>query len=378
MIYADYNATTPCLPTVAAGVAQVLLQDFGNPSSRHHLYGRRAHILLEQARQHVAALLDAHPEECTFTSGATESCNTALIGVLARQIGSRPRMLVAASEHEAVLQAARRCAEAGAELVELPVDGQGLVDPRTVAAHCDARTALVAVMAANNETGVLQDIPAIATVAHAQGALLFCDCTQAVGKTVLDLRQLGCDLAACSGHKCYAPKGVGLLWQRRGLAIDPLLHGGGQEAGRRGGTENLAGIHGFGIVAAWLQEAGADLRRHLQECTARFEADLVAGLPGLHIHGSAAERIPGTSMIGHPRMRGRWLRRLSRVACSPGSSCASAQREPSHVLLAMGVERELAGNSLRVSFGHQTTMAEVEACAAHLSATGQVLLDGAS
>jgi cysteine desulfurase len=361
VIYADHNATTPCLPEAAAAVAQALLVDFGNPSARHHVAGRAALSLVDGARASVAALLRVRSEELLFTSGATESCNLAITGMAGRLLPQRPVFVALAVEHPAVLAPLERLAAYGAEIRLIPVRTDGSVDLAAAAAAIDKRTALVAAMLVNNETGVIHDVPALAALAHAVGALVLCDITQAPARMAVDLPALGCDLAALSAHKLYGPKGVGALWLRRGLALDPLQVGGGQERGLRAGTLNVPGIAGFGVAAQVAHARLNDRMQHLRALSAALETMLASALPGLVIHG--AQRVPGVAMLTLPGLRHGWLTQLVNVAASAGSACASGTGEASHVLTALGVNHEDARNSIRISLGESTTDSEVSAIA---------------
>lgn len=352
MPYADHAASAPCLPAVAAAISLALQRGWGNPASRHHLPGRQALAALDLARQQVASLIGAHEDEVVFTSGATEACNLAIQGVAARSLASRPRLLAPVTEHEAVRQSLAACARAGAEVVELPVDGDGRVASWPVDGSC----ALVCCMLVNNETGVVQQVAAAAEAAHAAGALLFCDATQAPLRMRLAVRELGCDLLALSAHKLHGPPGAGCLWLRRGLALEPLLHGGGQERGLRSGTPNLPGIVGFGVAASLVDDA---VRTRIATLGRDLEGRLRRAIPGLVVHGAGARRAPGISMVGVTGLRRGWLAQLATVAASPGSSCTSAQGKASRVLLAMGVTEEDAGNALRLSLGASSTAEEV-------------------
>ncbi len=360
MLYADYNSTTPPLADVISAVTAAMTDDWGNPGARQHVQGRRATALVDRARAAVAAMIGAHDDEVVLTSGATEALNQAILGVGERLLATRPRVVAPATEHHAVLAPLERLAAAGAQVVLVPVDAQGRVDPLHLATVIDERTALVCAMAGNNETGVRHDVPAIAALAHARGALVLCDATQAVGKVPVDVADLGCDLLALSGHKVYGPGGTGALWIRRGLGIPPLLYGGGQEHGRRSGTPHVAGLAGLAVALEVARAALPVRSAHLAALTARLEERLRAALPGLLIAGSNAPRLPGTSMITLPGLRRGWLGTMTGVAVSGGSACASASGEPSHVLLAMGLPPLDAGNSLRLSLGLPTTLADVE------------------
>ena len=376
MIYADHAATTPCHPAVADLVREVLVADWGNPSSRQYRPGRTARGRIDHARAPGAAALGARDEEVVFTSGATESCNLAIIGVVQRLLATRPRVVVVATEHPAVREAGAACAAAGAELVTVGVDAAGRIDPVALDAAIDQRTALVCAMLVNNETGVVHDLATICQRAHRDGALVLCDATQAPGRIPVDVTALGCDLLACTAHKVYGPKGSGALWLRRGLAISPLLHGGGQERALRPGTENVAGIAGFGLA---LELATRSLERdaaHLTALRERLERGLGAELPDLVVYGAEAPRAPGTSFVGVPGMPRGWLAQLAGICVSPGSSCASGSREASPVLRAMGVPAEDAANAIRVSLGRETTADEVDEIVAIMARGARRLRDG--
>lgn len=366
MIYADYNSTTPCPPEVAEAVRAALVDTFGNPSTRHTTYGRNARAIVDRARSLLASTVGAEEDELIFTSGATEACNLAIYGVATRLLRERPRFLAAATEHEAVLEPLRHIASVGGELVELEVDSEGRVKPFEV----DEETALVCLMLANNETGVLQDVPAIAERVHAAGALLLCDTTQVLGKTPLNLKELGADFAVFSAHKAYGPKGVGALWKRRGLGISPQIRGGGQEAEMRSGTENVPALAGWATAL--------ELGLHdLTAKTERLESQLREALPALQINGAGADRLGGTSSLTLPGLPKGWLAQLRDVAASAGSSCASSDGKPSHVLAAMGVPEKDAANSIRVSLGRPTTNEDVDHIATRLIDGARKLLSTA-
>ena len=359
MIYADYNSTTPCLPEVADLMQRVLLGDFGNPSQLASSFGRRARAHLDTARARVAESLGAFEDEITFTSGATEACNTAILGVMERLVRSRPKLLTSAIEHSAVRMTAEYCQSAGADWQEIPVDAQGRVNMSLFRNMVDEKTGLVCIMAVNNETGVIQDIPTLARICHEKGALLFCDMTQALGKMQVDAHTWQVDLAAVSAHKCYGPKGVGALYKRRGLAISPLLRGGGQEAGLRSGTENVPGIAGFGLAAELAHRNLTKRRKHLRELSDLLETLVTEGSPQVIVQSKDAERVPGTSMFSHPTLPGNWLPQLSDVVATAGSACASASDTPSHVLTEMGWPAGVASRSVRISLGVDSNESEV-------------------
>lgn len=376
VIYADYNATTPCLPEVAAAVAAALTVP-GNPSARQHALGRTAAAQLEDARLAVQTLIGQPRGTVVFTSGATEACNLAIRGVAERLLGVRPRFVLSAIEHPAVAECHRRLREAGADVVTVGVDRHGVVDLGALERAVDARTALVSVMAANHETGVLQPVAAAAALAHAHGALLLCDATQALGRTAEPDAWSGADLIAGSAHKLYGPLGAGCLWLRLGLALEPQLAGGGQERGLRSGTHNLPALIGFGIAAAAAHAEAPRRLAHLAQLTAACEQQLRAQLPGVVIQGAGAARVPGTSYVTLPGLPRGWLTQLGGVAVSAGSSCHAGSTAPSAVLTAMGVPAADAANSIRISFGLPSTLAEVEAIVHALVRGAQVLGQGA-
>lgn len=367
MIYADYNATTPCLPEVADLVRDMMCQNFGNPNNRASLFGRRARAAIDEAREQVARAVGARTDEIFFTSGATEACNTIILGVMERLIRKRPRILTSSTEHPAVCMPAEACAAAGAEWVELPVDPRGRLDTLALERELDERTALVCVMGANNETGVCQDIPTVVRMARQVGALVFCDMTQMLGKVPFSVHGEEVDFACFSAHKCYGPKGVGAFYKRRGLSLPPLIRGGGQESGLRSGTENVPGIAGFGLAADRAAREIHNRAAHLGRLTRLLEGEVLRRVPGVVVQGAGADRVPGTSMFSCPGLRGKWLSQLTDVVASSGSACASMQEKPSHVLQAMGVDPETAARSIRISLGVPTTEAEVRQIAKRLA-----------
>lgn len=357
--YFDHNASTPVEPAALEAMLPYLREHFGNPSSVHR-HGRRARAALDSAREQVAALVNAHPSQVVFTSGGTEANNLAIKGVAACRAPGR--LLIGATEHPSVSEAADSLVEAGWKVERLPVDSAGRLQHRALAAQLRDTPVLMSAMYANNETGTVQDIPAIAQTARAQGALLHTDAVQAAGKLPLDFDACGAHLMSLSAHKIGGPKGVGALVVDKAVDMKPLLRGGGQERDRRSGTENVAGIVGFGAAAALVQERRAAYTLRVQRLREQLEQGL-RGFDGVEILSADAGRLPNTSCFAVHGMDGETLvLGLDRLgfAVSSGSACASGSAEPSPVLLAMGVERELARGGMRVSFGWSNTEVEVE------------------
>ena len=360
-IYLDHNATAPLDPRVLEAMQPWFLGAHGNPSSVHKP-GRAAHDALEQARAQVAALVGAKPAEVVFTGGGTEADNLALKGVCP----GRPsgRLLVGAIEHSAVLGPAGALAELGWRVEWIPVEEEGRYDLAALERLLATKDVkLVSAMLANNETGVLQDVATIASRAHAAGALLHCDAVQAAGKIPVDLRSLGADLMTLSAHKLNGPRGVGALIMDRRVDLQPLIYGGDQEQGLRGGTENLVGIVGFGKAAELAKAELTQRAAHVRGLRDALEAE-VRTLPGARIFSADAERLPNTLQFGIEGVDGEWLvMELDKrgIAVSSGSACHSGKGEPSHVLLAMGYDPAIAKGALRVSFGLGNTEADVPA-----------------
>jgi cysteine desulfurase len=350
--YLDYNATAPVRAEAAAAVAAALASG-GNPSSVHGV-GRAARRIVETARESVAALIGATASQVVFTSGGTEA------NALALHRRAPARCLVSAVEHESVLRSAEP-----AETIS--VDRHGVVDlaalERLLAA-APAGAALVSVMLANNETGVIQPVAEIAAMARMRGAQIHCDAVQAAGKIPVDIDALGVDLLSLSAHKIGGPQGVGALILRNGMIVVPLIRGGGQERGRRAGTENVAGIAGFGAAAATaLAELRANAPARIAALRDRLESELRHAALQAVIHGQGAARLPNTSCIGLPGVAAEtqvMALDLAGVAVSSGAACSSGKVRASHVLGAMGVDAEAAACAIRVSLGWASTGADIE------------------
>jgi cysteine desulfurase len=353
-VYLDHNASTPLLDPVREAMLPWLGVRFGNASSRHE-YGRAARRAIDDARAQVAASVKAHPTEVVFTSGGSEANNLFIKGAAARM---KPGVIaVSAVEHPCVREPARQLARRGWEVVGIAADEQGRVLVDTL----DPRAALVSVMAANNETGVLQDIPAFAAAARRSGAWLHSDAVQALGKIELDFRALGVAAMTLSAHKIGGPQGAGALVLDKRVDIEPLIAGGGHERGLRSGTENIAAIVGFGVACELAVAALGARREAMQAQRARIEG-CVAALGGV-VFGAQAKRLPNTCYFALAGIDGETLvGKLDRAgfAVASGAACSSASPEPSRTLTAMGVEADLARGAVRVSVGAATTMQDVD------------------
>jgi cysteine desulfurase len=374
LIYIDNQATTPCDPRVLAAMLPFFAERFGNPASVEHLMGADAEAAVETARAHVAALIGAGANEVIFTSGATESNNIAIKGAArhARRAGNPCRRIVCPeTEHKCVRACVAELAAEGFEPVILPVRPDGLLDPERLRDALAAPTLLVSVMAVNNETGVVQDIPALAAMAKQAGALFHADAAQGVGKLPIDVAASRIDLLSLSGHKLYGPKGIGALYVRRRprVRLTPLFSGGGQERGLRAGTLPAPLIVGLGEAC---RIAGIEMiaeSERLASLRARLLDRLRAAIPGLTVNGSMAARIAGNLNLTFPIVPAAELMARAPALCvSTGSACASAEIEPSYVLRAMGLSDDAAGRSLRIGLGRFTSAADIDDAAAALIA----------
>ncbi len=369
-IYLDYNATTPVDPRVLERMLPYFTERFGNPASKGHTYGLEAEAAVEVAREQVAALLNAEPESLIFTSGATEALNLAIKGVAEASRHRGQHIVTVQTEHAAVLEACRALARRGWEVTYLPVDAQGRLDPDALEAALTPRTVLAAIMWANNETGVLHPIAEIARRTQAHGVPLLVDATQAVGKIPVTVE--GIDLLACSAHKFYGPKGVGVLYARRRppLRLVPLLDGGGHEQGLRSGTLNVPAIVGMGAAAELAAREMPGEGARLQALRDRLEQELQRVLPDVRINGAQAPRLPQTSSVTIPGVRAdRLLTTVRTLALSAGSACGSGRGKPSHVLRAMGLSEADARCTIRISLGRFTTDEEINTAIERLIST---------
>ena len=365
-IYLDHNATTPLDARVLEAMLPYLTEHHGNPSSAHR-FGRVARAAIEKAREQVADLVNAHPRQVIFTSGGTEANNLAIKGVAAL---NRPGcMAIGATEHPSLSAAATALEKSGWQILSLPVDDRGRLLDAEVDSVLNLGPALISVMWANNETGVVQDIAALSAKVRACGAWLHTDAVQAAGKIEVDFAASGAHMMSLSAHKINGPKGAGALIVDKTVELEPLLHGGGQEKDRRSGTENVAGIVGYGAAASLAQARLADFGTHMARLRDQLESELRA-LGGIEIFGAAAARLPNTVCFGAVGVDGETLLlNLDRagIAVSSGSACASTNREPSPVLRAMGVDPDLALGAIRVSLGSGNTKSDIDAFVAALA-----------
>ena len=358
--YLDHNATTPLDPRVLQAMLPYLSGPYGNPSSLHR-YGRAARDGVERARAQVAALVGAQPQEVIWTSGGTEANNLALKG-LCRGPSPAGQLLYGATEHPAVMEAAESLKSQGWAVQAIAMTALGLVDWPAFTAQCaQAAVRVASLMRANNETGVVQDTARAAALVHQAGGWLHVDATQAAGKLPLSMSETGADLLTLSSHKLYGPKGIGALVVRAEVDLAPLLHGGAQERGLRGGTENLPAIVGFGAAAELAALELAERSAHVAALQGQLEAGL-KDIPSVTVFGAGTERLDNTTQFALAGWDGEaLLMHLDRkgFAVSSGSACASGSGEPSHVLLAMGVDASTAKGAVRVSFGKDNSTADV-------------------
>ena len=362
-IYLDYASTTPLGEAAAEAMRPWLGERFGNPSSVHRR-GREAQTAIGRARKQVAAAIGADASEIFFTSGGTESDNWAILGTA---LGNRDRgnhIITTAIEHHAVLNTCRWLEKNGFDVTYLPVDGEGFVSPKQVREALTDRTVLISVMTANNEIGTLEPVEEIGRIAREHRICFHTDAVQAVGAIPIDVRSIGADLMSLSGHKLHGPQGIGALYIRTGVRIDPLLRGGAQERGLRAGTENVAAIAGLGAAMAESVHALPERSARVAALRDRLIRGVLENVPGSRLNGPREKRLPGNASFSFENIEGEALLLrldLAGFCCSSGSACTSGSQEPSHVLEAIGLDREAAGGSLRVTLGAETTEEEIEA-----------------
>ena len=362
LVYLDNAATTPVKPEVLEAMIPYFTERFGNPSSLYAA-GQDSKDAIREAREQVAALIGARPAEVFFTGSGTEADNWAFIGTAMWKRPKGRHVIMTAIEHHALIHGGKYLEKEGLDVTYLPVDPDGLVRPEELEAAMRDDTTIVSIMYANNEIGTLQPIAELCAIAHERGALFHTDAVQALGNVPLDVKKLGIDMMSLSAHKIYGPKGVGALYVRKGVSLPNYIHGGGQEAGRRAGTENLAGIVGFGKAA---ELAGKNLDVHIKnmrELRDYFLERVKREIPDIRINGSMESRLPGNVNITFKYIEGEailMLLDMAGVAVSTGSACSSASLDPSHVLSAIGVPVEEIHGSIRFTFGDYTTKEDLD------------------
>lgn len=362
-IYLDYQATTPMDPRVLDAMMPYFTTKFGNPHSRSHQFGWEAEEAVEKAREEVAKLIGADPREVIFTSGATESNNLAIKGVAHFYKDRKNEIVTVVTEHKCVLDTCRHLEQEGFKVTYLPVEQNGLIDLDQLRAAVTDKTAIVSVMAVNNEIGVIQPLAEIAKIAHEKGAFFHTDAAQAAGKIPLDVNALGIDLMSISGHKIYGPKGIGALFVRRKprVRLEAMMSGGGQERGMRSGTLSPPLCVGLGEACRIAREEMTQDNERIRALANKFYQTVTKRLPDVFVNGDLDQRIPGNLNLSFAYVEGESLiMGIKDLAVSSGSACTSASLEPSYVLRALGVEEELAHTSIRFGIGRFTTEAEID------------------
>jgi cysteine desulfurase len=361
-IYLDYNATTPLQPEVLEAMLPFLQESYGNPSSIHH-DGQTAKMAIEEAREQVARLIHASPGEVVFTGGGTEADNLAIKGVAFSHKTEGRHIITSSIEHSAVLKTCQYLEEEEFLMTFLPVNRYGMIDPGEVRKAIRQETILISVMHSNNEVGTIQPIDKIAEIARAHKVLLHTDAIQSAGKVPVDVETWGVDLLTLSAHKLYGPKGVGALYIKNGTSVRPLLHGGHHEMNRRAGTENVAGIVGFGKAAELASVGLTERQTGFESLRDYFWERIQQTVDHIHLNGHPTERLPNTLNVTFEFIEGESAvinLDLHGIAASSGSACTSGSLEPSHVLTAMGLSKQMAQGSLRFSLGKQTTREQID------------------
>lgn len=363
-VYLDYQATTPMDPRVFEVMKPYFLEKFGNPHSRSHAYGWEAEEAVEIAREQVAKLIGATSKEMIFTSGATESNNLALKGVMHFYGKEKPHMVTVVTEHKCVLDTARHLEQEGYKITYLPVQTNGLVDLEELRKVVTDKTAIVSVMAVNNEIGVIQPLKEIGAICREKGAFFHTDAAQGYGKIPLNVDEMNIDLMSISGHKIYGPKGVGALYVRRKnprVRLQAIIDGGGQERGMRSGTLATPLVAGLGAAAEIAGKEMESENKRLTKLAEHFKSEIRKAIPHVFLNGDEKQRIPGNINFSFAYIEGEsMIMAIKDLAVSSGSACTSASLEPSYVLRALGLEDEMAHTSIRFGFGRFTTDDEVE------------------
>jgi len=360
MIYLDHNATTPVDPAVAEKMAWFLREHFGNPSSLYPI-GRKVKELMNEARERVAASLGVDRGEIFFTGSGTESDNFAVFGTLEASPG-KDEFITSAIEHPAIIESAKALEKRGAKVTYLPVDGNGTVSLDELRSALTPKTALVSVMHANNEIGTVQPIHDIVRIAREHGVPVHTDAVQSYGKIDVDARKLGVDLLTVSAHKIYGPKGVGALYVRKGASVCPFVHGGRQERGLRAGTENTAGIIGFGEAVRVLQEKGRKERARIEKLAETLKRGIEERIPGARFNGHPENRIKSTLNFAFPGLEAEAILlalATKEIYVSTGSACSEESEEVSHVLRAIGLRPEIARSAIRMSLGRSNKEGDI-------------------
>nr|WP_295121669.1 IscS subfamily cysteine desulfurase [uncultured Chitinophaga sp.] len=376
-VYLDYNATTPCDPQVVETMLPYFTQHFGNAASRSHSLGLYAEAAVDLGREQLAKLIGAETQEVYFTSGATEANNLALKGAFESYAAKGNHIITAVTEHKAVLDTCLHLEKRGAVITYLPVNHEGLIDLAALEAAITPNTILISIMYANNETGVLQPIPAISAIARKHGVIFMSDATQAVGKLPVNVNTDGIDILACSAHKLYGPKGIGAIYLRRKsprVKLTAQIDGGGHERGVRSGTLNVPAIAGFGKACELAGEFMPAESQRLATLRDQLQTALLR-IPGTSVNGSITQRLPNVTNISFEQVEGEALMMAAdkSIALSSGSACTSASRAPSYVLKAMGLSDELARGSIRFSLGRFTTAEEIDYTITTITAAVQKL-----
>jgi len=361
-VYLDYNATTPLEPEVLEAMLPFFSQEFGNAASIH-TPGQRARAAVESAREEVAALIGARPQEIVFTSGGTESDNHAIFGIVASSLTSRPHIITSLIEHEAVLNACQALEKQNVDVTYLAVDPDGLIDLEQLRLSLCKETVLITVMHANNELGTIQPLEEIGRIAAEADVYFHTDAVQSAGKIPIDVKALKVDLLSISGHKLYAPKGVGALYVRGGTRVRQFLYGGHHQRGFRPGTENVPGIVGLGKAAELARKSLAEDVQRVSVLRDKLQQGLLQQVPESRVNAGAGPRTSNTTNLVFPGIEGEALLialDLKGLACSTGAACSSGAVEPSHVLTAIGLPPEEARASLRFSLGRHTTAQDID------------------
>lgn len=363
-IYMDNHSTTPCDPRVVDAMLPFFTERFGNAASRNHSFGWEAEEAVDQARRCLAKLIHADPKEIVFTSGATESDNLALKGVVEMYKEKGDHIITSSTEHRAVIDAAKSLEKKGVRVTYLPVDQEGRINPDDVRAAVTDKTILISIMLANNEIGTIHPVQEIGKIAKEKGVLFHCDATQAVGKIPVNVSDAGIDLMSFTSHKIYGPKGVGALYVRRKaprVRLVPMIDGGGHERGMRSGTLPVPLIAGFGKAVELCEREMAVESVRIQGLRDRLQAGITDALEAVYLNGHPTERLPGNLNLSFAYVEGEaLLMGVKEIALSSGSACTSATLEPSYVLRALGVGSDLAHSSIRFGLGRFSTPEEVE------------------